>query len=404
MSAAISQSDRWSPGVKIGLMLFALLYLALAGFWFAHQQAEHVDPFYITEPRLQDALRGSDVVVTASAVAPSEGWVSDGLEYRGWSIAVQDVVYQANVPTTAWHESPEDDSMPPVRAEDLTLALEPLGYPSEQRSSSVAELPSAGEYVVGLSWWDTSVFTNRPTPWTISFVGTVTGDSVQFQEMDNDRWQAQIDDVRSRVPATASASDIDLLEMWLAELDAWRSSDVEGAIMAADAHASTPENVALEAWQAADPASRALDPELTPPQVFETLSERQLFVVVDEDAERTDRFLIVRTKTGVAHVARLSGGTHPAPTFTLDGESWEFWISTDPVGSDAWKVAVLPGDVVRNNHAVTVEISAALVDRGTAGADGSQAEVRGLTREAFQSDVEAWQAVEATTTTTAIAP
>ncbi len=111
-------------------------------------------------------------------------------------------------------------------------------------------------------------------------------------------------------------------------------------------------------WRDADPSVRPLDPELTPPDVFATLSETPVMIIVEGDVERAAGYLAILTDLGVAHIADLTGGSHPAPAFTDPQDTWRIVLTGDPARlTDGRVVATLDSSARANAGGVVITVT-----------------------------------------------
>lgn len=373
-----------------------------AGYLLAQQRTIVTEDLALNGAHLGDVLRRTDVVISAAGVRATQDWVTDDLRYEAWALTIADVIFVSDVPQSAWHYPDEEAVALPKLVPGMEIAaLESLGTAAANRQSVVADLNesaargriSVDRYIVGLTWWDAARFPDRPAEWSVSFIGRIDKTAVAFAGRDSSLWKSDMDGVRNSGAIVSESSDVDLLVAWLTEVVESRATGSEGPIESAH-YAALASPSFRQRWDATDPKDRPLDPELTPPDVLSELREMPLFVHVEESARRSDRYVIVRTASGVAHVAHLSGGTHPAPTFTAPGDAWEVWIASDAAGSDAWRIATIPSALVEESGALEIRIAPHLLDSKAArAAEGApDGLIRSLTIADFDTVIDTWQA------------
>lgn len=98
-------------------------------------------------------------------------------------------------------------------------------------------------------------------------------------------------------------------------------------------------------WYEIDPNFRAIDREFTPPVAFAAYVEIPLRVIVPEAVrvDMTGLELVVRTASGVSHVAEIAAGTTIGSLFVLPGEQVTLYLADramvengKPIGTITW--------------------------------------------------------------------
>ncbi len=349
-------------------------------------------------PNLSFALGGTDVIVLGSSVEAAGEWDNNGTLSLQWDVVVEAQLMRAEVlQSAAIYGRGWEEDMPPLEAGTTVTILEGIGVAGWYRESALAELGPDCRFVIGLTYWSPEVFPDKPSPWTLSFAAEVRGSSLRFVGANADRRTADLAAVKEQGQAYASMSDQALVVAWAEEIAGNRPRGETGPIQAAYEATITSPPSALERWEALPADHRMLDPEDTPPEVFATLREVPVFVIVDPEAQRDDRYLRILTETGVAHVALLSAGTHPAATFTLPGDAWEIWIADNAAGEGAWQIATVSPDVISTSDGVEIRISGAMVEAGVQVNEptGDPLDVaRGVSSEELQDTIQSWVQAE----------
>jgi hypothetical protein len=131
---------------------------------------------------------------------------------------------------------------------------------------------------------------------------------------------------------------------WAAEKWFYADSGERGPMTEAFIGERDPQPSALERWQALDPKVRVLDPELTPPEILDTLVEIPGLIRVPNAAAGSGRMIVIRTDLGVIHAAYLNPPGYPAHFLAPPDSTWEVLIA-DIDGADEVLVARITPEV-----------------------------------------------------------
>ncbi len=182
-----------------------------------------------------------------------------------------------------------------------------------------------GPYLLGLLYVPLEDSNGYQSEWVMRFVATgAPGETVSILHATNgDRWTTQLAGVAA---ASGRAGDAQFLSDWAAEAD---EGPANGPIQTAfDELRSSPQDP-WRGWHDLDPDARALDPELTPPDVLADLENVQILVDI-EDSGRPDQFLVITSPTGIVYAAALDAGNHTVTVLTAPGDDWTAFV-TDKV-------------------------------------------------------------------------
>lgn len=124
----------------------------------------------------------------------------------------------------------------------------------------------------------------------------------------------------------------------LSEVDLVRQGAEPGPVLVALTQASEADK---RDWYDLSPEVRPLDPEATPAAELAKLEQKTVFIDVDPALAADREYLVIRNEAGVAHVARLSAGSHPATILTPPAGSWIVEI-TNEGGSDPIRLSDVP--------------------------------------------------------------
>lgn len=342
---------------------------------------------------LSGVLDASDALVIVDGVKKLDSVVSEsGAEYQVFEVSVQDVLYQVKTPNQGIDmEYPA----PPAIALGILRVYEPLGSEVSRQGSppasemAAADVDSSHMAVLFLGYWAPEVYLDWPATWGVVSIAMLQPDgAIGFVGDREGRLASDLTVAGAGTAATLQGTE--QLTAWLVEKDVIRGGGPEGPMQAAF-NAAQPDP-GRDAWFSMDPSARPLDPELTPPEVLATLVETPIMIFVSNGANAGGRYLAILTDSGVAHVAELSGGSHPATVFTNPGEQWRVVVTDRPDqlgrGRELATVAGL-------ERAAAGGVILELTDRAdaTAGeAGGTTVSVRVVTAAEFRSLVDAWLA------------
>lgn len=249
-------------------------------------------------PDLPVALERSDVLLYVRGIAPLPNTSNTDPDVGLYALTVDRGSHAPDsYPTT---------SGKPARAIGSQVVVETY-RPGDGTDGFTGTLPDHA-YLVGLSYIDPDINTGAAATWGLSwifdpeagaFVGPPEFESLYGPQLD-------VVDLHHK-PETLFA--------WRKEIEVAKETNVHGVIMAQWARA-THGPTKDDAWYAADPRVRGLDPELTPQAVLAKLLQRPVyFDVPATDADwisGVPMTIVVRSKDGVGDSFAIDVGPHSA--------------------------------------------------------------------------------------------
>jgi hypothetical protein len=206
---------------------------------------------------------------------------------------------------------------------------------------------AAGELLVGLGYTPPDKKSFPSSGWGLSFVAREADDGSLkiLVPPRGDMWTERIAELHRGYGETLSPAE--LLANWIAEGDAERQGHEPGPITEAFAavwRAAFERPSRHEQWYALPPERRPLDIELTPPEVLDDLATVRLLIDIERSHQEHDRFLVIKSDSGIVYAASLGAGNHPADVLTASGDQWRLVVTDDPVDGDDATVAVITAD------------------------------------------------------------
>jgi hypothetical protein len=293
------------------------------------------DGFYTDSTSLNAVAGGALVAVVSDA---TEIEVVSG-DHSLWEATIEELLFVVD-----WEAAPNANparelDLPPLRVGDRVRLREDLGPGADEFDFALPK----GRVLVSGSWW--SAF-HQPgeAPWfginaiaTVAEDGSLTFLHRRFAERLNE------DLVRARAETDWPDTDAELMAAWAAEKWFYADTNSRGPITEAFLGERTQPSF-LERWQALDPKVRMLDPELTPPEILETLVAIPVLIQVPEAAAGSGRMIVIRTDLGVIHASYLNPPGYPAHFLAPPDSTWEILIA-DIDGADEVLVARITPDV-----------------------------------------------------------
>ena len=332
---------------------------------------------------VEPTVGSADTVVVLSNLVVEPPIVQDALPHLALQVFsgdVEEVLFSAAVSgdSTIWGSS--RGYTPPqlgdrFRAYSLTTRSESNPLPDSD-IGHLAPRSEAGQIVVLAHYIDSA---REGQDYPAEWVGTVVAElgedgNLSFGPSMDGLLSGAIPALRSavRVHGVKHANDLETLVGWVEELTALRSpgegfqevSAETGPHSAAWREIVSASRPSLDQmWRNGDPAIRALDPEVTPEDVFEQLVELPLLVDISPEAaavlEGYD--VVIRTPTGVTHLAELATGDHPGQFFAMPLETVEVVITDDFFSGGGVTVAALEFADWESAVGIVVEIRSSLL-------------------------------------------
>jgi hypothetical protein len=269
-----------------------------------------------------------DLLVRGSGVEHLGQEVFDFGVVDSWSLRVDEVLFVSSVPSMQFQEPSRPYEFPPVEVGDVVI----VGVGTSPNQVHSHRITSAdGEVVVAATFLPLHLLNGHQSPWVLKFAAAVEeDDSVEFLHDARDLWDEQLAATVAELPAPMS--DLEVIVAWVAEHDAVRAGEPPGAVISAHEPATSVGDRTRDMWYALPARERPLDVELTPPEVRETLVEVPILVDIEAAPQREDRFLVVKSDSGIVHAAVLAAGNHPATVLASPGDDWDIVVTDSPVG------------------------------------------------------------------------
>ena len=328
---------------------------------------------------LEPIIAGADVALMLSDVVVDDPQVHGArphVSYQTFTASVVAVLAKADVSGLAVLQGHDESYKPPdagdifrgfsevFRSEDDPLRLTDIGR--------LVDSADTGRLVVLAHHVGSNP--NSPAGWVVSLAAVDDGaGNLSFGPQMGDLFAGALPAVRSAAVAYGATyrSDVETLVAWVDELTSVRRPG-EGfpEISAATGHLSAAWRAVVDRstpnvgdlWRNADPSIRALDPEITPPEVFGRLLERPLLVDISEDAmgALSGYDLVIRSSTGVTHLAQVMSGNHPGQFFALPGETVEVVLTEDFLTGEGVVVGSIEFSEWKDAAGIVVELRPSL--------------------------------------------
>lgn len=293
------------------------------------------DGFYTDAVIGLNAVAGGALVAVVSDVRGIEVEMGD---HSLWEATIEELLFVVDW-EAAPHANPSRElDLPPLGVGDRVRLREDLGPGADEFDFALPK----GRVLVSASWWP--FHEPGEEPWFgINAVAVVAEDgSLTFLHR---RFGERLNDdlVRARAVTDWQGTDSELMAAWAAEKWFYADSGDRGPITEAFIGETTQPSF-LERWQAMDPKVRMLDPELTPPEILETLVAVPGLIQVPEAAAGSGRMIVIRTDLGVIHASYLNPPGYPAHFLAPPDSTWEILIA-DIDGTDEVLVARITPEV-----------------------------------------------------------
>jgi len=286
-------------------------------------------PTDVREDLWFDVIRHTEAVVTVRDFAP----IGVRVDFFGEPLEV----YDLDMADLVWRAA-EGTSVGPLPDTGSILVV------TESASSPVATLDTLderpAEMTVLLAYQELHDL-EWPTRWVVMAVlGSSSGDSLEWlgPRAESGGFNAAFRALSDELARGGSpSSDRALLVDWAAETFELRGEIRDGVEVNPGKGDITrvyervrDQRSAQSDWYDLDFRLRPLDAALTPPEVFSTLSSKPVLVEVAPGAEASGFYIVIRTTSGVSHIASLAAGSHPATVYFSPGESWELILTRSP--------------------------------------------------------------------------
>jgi hypothetical protein len=347
-------------------------------------RAERMDA--VAPPTLVSVSRSTDALVIASdATLIRVTHSKSGATYQVADLTVTAILTETS--SSSQSQLDADYPSPPTILVGTLRVYEPLGVaPDSARitDSSLATLSrTPTPTAVLLGYWDPGWYPDWPAAWSVVTSATVKDGGLTFDAVSR-YWG---DDVGKGIAADLDAANpaglapVDALSEWLREGFVVRGGGGPGVMqLALDASRPTPD--AQADWWATTPESRPLDVEATPPEVVASLVESQVMVLIDPELVRDDLYMAILTPHGVAHIAHLSGGSHPADVLSDPADDWTIVLTSDLENlSGGRRVGLLTAANRASSPFALIELHSS--------PSGGAAEVTAVSRDAFGEALDA---------------
>jgi hypothetical protein len=289
-------------------------------------------PGFDTDSTSLNAVAGGALVAIVSDSTELGVETGDFAATRLWEGTIEELLFVVD-----WEAAPHADpdrglDLPPLQVGDrLMLGEHRSLYTDDDFDFDLPE----GRLLVSAFWFGGSFGINAIA--AVDDDGSLTFLHRRFAEKLNG------DLVRAREVTDWQGTDAELMAAWAAEQWLYADSGDRGPITQAFI-GETVQPSLLERWLALDPKLRMLDPELTPPEILETLVAIPGLVQVPEVATGSGRMIVIRTDLGVIHASHLIPPGYPAHFLAPPDSTWEVVI-TDIDGTNEVLVARITPEV-----------------------------------------------------------
>jgi len=220
-------------------------------------------------------------------------------------------------------------------------------------------------------------FGTHETDWYANPIGLSVDGSLHFSESvaaSQAGFDGLVADVRNGLVPSLSkdTSDIDIfaalvrdsraihdLAVGTEERDTPRGGIVDAYLVAMEAF-RTPDLV--EAWDASDPHHRFVDIEGTPPSIMSNYSEIPIQIVVSNETRKklTGLEVVVRTPSGVSHLAEVAAGTTIGVVYVQADEPIEVWLADAALSDEGVLMGSLDASMWSDALAIQISLKASM--------------------------------------------
>jgi hypothetical protein len=266
---------------------------------------------------------------------------------ESWSMRVVDVLHAAEVGS----KEQESDTPPSIGPGDEFVVGSARPGIRDPQVHEFGEV--SGRAIISARYVPPHLIRGHKSVWVINYLATVDaqGGWTFHNLISGGVWRIQLSELSDRFPAL---SDSELIRAWTMEADAERRGEEAGPITLALRDLS--QRDLYSDWFGLPEDERPLDPELTPPEILSALKSVEILVDIESAPQDEDRFLVIKTDSGIVHAVSLAAGNHALEVLAQLGDDWRVVVTDKPVrGSDVlvagitaseWESAAASGDIL----------------------------------------------------------
>jgi len=323
----------------------------------------------LSEPTpLSGRVAVTDLLVEVDQVTSLGAEEFDFGVVESWSLRVVDVLQSAEVASAQEQEPDVPYILPKIGPGDEVIV-------GATRSSMAARQDHgfksvSNKAIVSATYFPPHRINGHKSGWVLNYVATVDGDGAWtfHNSTSGEVWRSQLSVLSDRL---AAMSETELMVSWSKEADAERRGEKSGPIN--QALATLGQRDPSQEWFALPADERPLDVELTPPEIVATLRSIDILVDIESAPQLDDRFLVIKTDSGIVHATVLTAGNHALNVLASPGDEWRIVVTDNPVNGrdeliatvaiDDWERAAASDDVVLVRYDAEKEGAAAVIDR-----------------------------------------